>query len=191
MSAQVLIVWVTECSSTLRVPKFLRAQMPKYRECPSALSLLRTPKCASVFQVLWSAFWVSNFPLSVFQVKKVWNITRNGLLNIFVEFLKTFQNPYFYITLIVFSFLGNKMYTFYHILLARCNHSKGFEKLFLIFLLNFRKLIVRDSGALFPTNVPCGFHVETTWKRSFPRHFHVESTWCVCRVVSKLVLLWL
>ena len=69
---------------------------------------------------------MSNFPLSVFQVKKVWNITRNGLLNIFVEFLKTFQNPYFYITLIVFSFLGNKMYTFYHILLARCNHSKGF-----------------------------------------------------------------
>ena len=25
-----------------------------------------------------------------------------------------------------------------------------------------------------------GFHVETTWKRLFPRRFNVESTWCIC-----------
>ena len=34
----------------------------------------------------------------------------------------------------------------------------------------------------FPTNTPCIFHVETTWKRPFPRRFNVEYTWCVCRV---------
>ena len=38
-----------------------------------------------------------------------------------------------------------------------------------------------------PTNPPRGFHVETTWKRPFPRHFNVESTWCVCRVGSNLL----
>ena len=32
-----------------------------------------------------------------------------------------------------------------------------------------------------PTNTPRGFHVETTWKRPFPRCFNVQSTWCVCR----------
>ena len=32
-----------------------------------------------------------------------------------------------------------------------------------------------------PINTTRGFHVETTWKRSFPRRFNVESTWCVCR----------
>ena len=32
-----------------------------------------------------------------------------------------------------------------------------------------------------PTNTPRGFHVETTWKRSFSRRFNVESTWCVCK----------
>ena len=33
-----------------------------------------------------------------------------------------------------------------------------------------------------PTNTPYVFHVETTWKRSFPRRFNVEYTWNVCRV---------
>ena len=32
-----------------------------------------------------------------------------------------------------------------------------------------------------PTNTPCVFHVETTWKRSFPCSFNVEYTWYVCR----------
>ena len=32
-----------------------------------------------------------------------------------------------------------------------------------------------------PTNTSRGFHLETTWKRSFPRRFKVEYTCCVCR----------
>ena len=31
------------------------------------------------------------------------------------------------------------------------------------------------------TNTPCVLHVETTWKRSFPRRFNVEYMWCVCK----------
>ena len=31
-----------------------------------------------------------------------------------------------------------------------------------------------------PTNTPREFHVETTWKRPFPRRFNMEFTWCVC-----------
>ena len=34
-----------------------------------------------------------------------------------------------------------------------------------------------------------GFHVETTWKRSFPRRFNVKSTWCVSRECSYFVLI--
>ena len=30
----------------------------------------------------------------------------------------------------------------------------------------------------FPINTPRIFHVETTWKRSFPRRFNVEHMWC-------------
>ena len=33
-----------------------------------------------------------------------------------------------------------------------------------------------------PTNTPHVFHVETTWKRSFPSRFNVKYTWSVCRV---------
>ena len=68
---------------------------------------------------------VPNFPSS----RKSLVIRRNGLANSFREFLKTFQNKYSYITFVVFSFLGNKMYKIYHILLAGCNHLKGFQKL--------------------------------------------------------------
>ena len=39
-----------------------------------------------------------------------------------------------------------------------------------------------------PTNTPREFHVETTWKLSFPYRFNVESTWCVCRVLSETSL---
>ena len=83
-------------------------------ECPSALSGLGVP----------------NFPLSDLQVEKVWNITRNGVVNSFVEFLKIFQNIYFYVTHIFLFLLGN-VYKFSNILQARCNHSKGFQKLYL------------------------------------------------------------
>ena len=34
----------------------------------------------------------------------------------------------------------------------------------------------------YPKNKSRVFHVETTWKRPFPRRFNVEYTWCVCRV---------
>ena len=37
------------------------------------------------------------------------------------------------------------------------------------------------SKVRFPTNTPRVFHVETTWKRSFPPRFNVEYTSCVCR----------
>ena len=99
------------------------AQIPWVPKCPKSPSNAQVRKCLS--SALECPLSVQ-FPFECFQAKKVWNITKNGLFHIFVEFLKTFQNPYFYITLIVFSFLGNKMYKFYHILLARCNHSKGF-----------------------------------------------------------------
>ena len=40
------------------------------------------------------------------------------------------------------------------------------------------------------TNTQRGFHVETTWKRPFPRLFNVESMWCVCSTsVGGLALL--
>ena len=32
--------------------------------------------------------------------------------------------------------------------------------------------------------MPCAFHVETTWKRLFPRRFNVKYTWFVWRVTS-------
>ena len=56
------------------------------------------------------------------------------MVNIFIEFFTNFSeyillgNTYF------FSFHGNKMHKFYHILLARCEHLKGLQKLFLNFL---------------------------------------------------------
>ena len=32
-----------------------------------------------------------------------------------------------------------------------------------------------------PKNTPRVFHVETTWKQTFPCHFNVEYTWSVCK----------
>ena len=29
------------------------------------------------------------------------------------------------------------------------------------------------------TSTPDAFHVETTWKRLFPRRFNMEYTWCI------------
>ena len=76
-----------------------------------------------------------NVSLSALQVKNIGNITRNELVNS-LEFLKFFQNIYIYITLIVFSFLGNKMYKFYHILLIIC---KGVSKPFIKYFVKFQK----------------------------------------------------
>ena len=42
--------------------------------------------------------------------------------------------------------------------------------------------IITWSKIKFPTSTSSAFHVETTWKRSFPRRFNLEYTWCVFRV---------
>ena len=39
-----------------------------------------------------------------------------------------------------------------------------------------------------PTNIPCVFHAEMTWKRSFSRRFNVEYTWCVFRNIGSRTL---
>ena len=41
----------------------------------------------------------------------------------------------------------------------------------------------------YPKNTQRVFHVETTWKRSFPRRFNMEFMWCVCRVMTHLKLM--
>ena len=61
-----------------------------------------------------------------------------GLLIFLFRVLKNFPEYRFYITLIVFTFLGNKMCKFYDVLLAGCNHSKGFQNI-LKYFVNFRK----------------------------------------------------
>ena len=48
-------------------------------------------------------------------------------LTVLESFLKTFCEQIFYIALIVFCFLRNKIYNHY-VLLARFNHSKGFKR---------------------------------------------------------------
>ena len=94
-----------------------------------------------------------NFLFSTIRLKKVWNIAKNGLAISFIEFLKTFQNTYFYKTLIVFSFFRNKMYKIHHILLARCNNSKEFQGLFLNRLHRFRKQNMMVPWAHFLTRL--------------------------------------
>ena len=124
---------VPECPSSTRVPKCLSVQVPSalsvwVPKCSSSAQMPKCLECKSVqlpFECPWIALWVPNFPLSVLQAKKVWNAAWVYI----IKFLKTFQNIYFYITPILFSFLGNKMYKFYQILLARCNHWKEFQKL--------------------------------------------------------------
>ena len=70
-----------------------------------------------------------NFSLSAFQVTKVCNITINGYVNNFIEILKAFHNTYFTKHLLSSPSLEKKMCKFYHVLLARCNHLKGFQKI--------------------------------------------------------------
>ena len=137
-----------------RVSKCLSAQVPfecptaPVPECPSS-KCLECPSAKVPFERFFECPVSAQYPLECSLSKKVWNITRNGLVNNFIEFLKTFQNIYFCITLIVFSFLGNKIYNFYYILLARCNHSRGFQKLSLNILQSLRKPNMIESGALF------------------------------------------
>ena len=123
-----LSAWVSKCPLSARPPKCpLSAQAPQVLECqsiqvswvPECRNILRVPECLSALlsdlRVPWGTFWVPNFPLSTLWIKKACNITRNGLAN---SFFKNFLEH-----------MGNKMCKLYHVLLARCNHSKGFQKL--------------------------------------------------------------
>ena len=40
--------------------------------------------------------------------------------------------------------------------------------------------VILSRKILKPTNTSRVFHVETTWKWTFPRHFNLEYTWFVC-----------
>ena len=85
---------VPKCSSRTRVPKCLSAQEPKspralsarVPKCPSSARVPRVPKCPSALRVPWSALLVAKFHFEWSSSKKVWNITRNGLANNFIEF---------------------------------------------------------------------------------------------------------
>ena len=128
-----------QVSSVRKCPSVL--QVPKYLKC-SSVRVLRVPKCClSVLGVSLGCPSSPQWPLSAplvpfvypsvlwmfFRVKKVSNITGNGLLNSFVVIFKKFSEYIFYITLIVFYFLRDKMRKFYQIPIATCNHSKGFK----------------------------------------------------------------
>ena len=92
----------------LECPDYLEsrssARVPQVLECPNALTS-RVPRCPSSTQVSkcpWSGIRVplesplnSQFPFKCSSSREVYNITRNGLVNSFIEFLKTFQNTYF------------------------------------------------------------------------------------------------
>ena len=126
---------VPECLSAQVLSECLRTQVPEW---PSALST-QVP----------SALRVPNFSLSTLRVNKVWNITRNGLANRFIEFLKIFQNTYFYITVIVFYFLGNKTYKFYTHSASQMLSFKEVSKTFLKYFVKFQKTNMMEPGALF------------------------------------------
>ena len=61
-----------------------------------------------------------------------------------------------------------------------------------LFLINARSVFRTRSNIydraflqMYPTNTPRVFHVETTWRRLFPRRFNVKYTLRVCRVFSQ------
>ena len=82
-------------------------------ECP--LSVQIHPQCPSKalqvpFKRLSSALQVHfQCLLGVLRVKKFFSFTDNGLLNSFIEFFKNFSEYVCYLTLVVDSFLRNKM----------------------------------------------------------------------------------
>ena len=157
--SKLLSAWVLKCPSTASLPKCLSALVPKSLKCPSVLqvsdflkrSSAQVPKCLECpspkvpsecpsaqycssaigvnLKFSWSALWMPNFSLSAFQVTKVCNITINGYVNNFIEILKAFHNTYFTKHLLSSPSLEKKMCKFYHVLLARCNHLKGFQKI--------------------------------------------------------------
>ena len=88
---------VSKCQSVWVPFNCPSAHVPK---CPSGAWVPQVLECESdqvpcVSKCHWSSLGEPNFPLSALWVKKVCKIIRNGLLNSFIEFLKTFQNTYF------------------------------------------------------------------------------------------------
>ena len=65
--------------------------------------------------------------------KSVLSKSETGICSLLTDFCGvcevSFSEYIFSTTLIVLSFLGHKMYKFYHVLPARCNDSKEFQKL--------------------------------------------------------------
>ena len=49
-------------------------------------------------------------------------------------------------------------------------------------------LLLADKNCIkfYPTNTPRILHVETTWKRLFPRLFNLQYMWCAYRVEAQL-----
>ena len=139
--AQILKSLECQSTSSARVskcPGTLSVQVPEcflsvwLRECPSARVLFECPSvfCAQVpLECPWRAL----------SVKKVCTITENVVINSFLEFLKNFSEYIFYITLILFYILGNKMCEFYQLLPVRYNHSKGVSKTSLKYFMKFQK----------------------------------------------------
>ena len=76
------VFWTNLINKVPRVPfKCSSSQEPKCLECPSVSSarlLFEWPR----------ALWVTNFPLSALRIKKVCNITSNGLVDRSIEPLK-------------------------------------------------------------------------------------------------------
>ena len=80
----------TSCSKTYQELTKFPKKVPWVPECPSVLRVTSAwvAKCLECLSTLG----VLNLPLSAAWVKKVCNITKNELVDSFIEFLKTFRN---------------------------------------------------------------------------------------------------
>ena len=131
-----------------RVPNFLSASVLFERPRASSARVTKCLSSAWVPKYPLSVFWVPNFLLRALCEKPLCSITWNGLVNIFIEFSKFFQNV-FYVTPIASSFLGNNMRKF-PVLLAWCNYSRRFQNI----LQSYRKLIMTETRALSLVKLP-------------------------------------
>ena len=77
--------------------------------------------------------------------------------------------------------------------LQMCYHTMlEYSAFFKFILYRFNFNLIKEPISIFqylyiyiyiPTNTSRVFHVETTWKRPFPRRFNMEYSWSVCRDV--------
>ena len=63
-----------------------------------------------------------------------------------------------------------------HLIIVACTQRRRERHTFVIFPEYCLERLIELK------NVPRVFHVETAWKRPFPRRFNVEYMWCVCSV---------